>query len=149
MSTRYARTPSLSSHTWQAYVLFPAAVLGVAATLPTVRERRDSFPDFFDLPSNASRILGDIQAGFDCSELPYGYYADEANGCAIFHVCLPYINFGEVITRQFSFFCGEGTIFDQERLVCDVPSNALPCSAASQYVMVNEYFGHTDKNFLE
>lgn len=130
-------------------VFYPAAMVGVAAALPALRLRRDSFPDFFDLPSNASLILGDIQTGFDCTGLPYGYYADEANDCAIFHVCLPYIIFGEIVTRQFSFFCGEGTVFDQERLICDFSDKALPCSAASQFIHVNEYFGHTDRNFLE
>ena len=119
------------------------------AGLPAFHQRRDSDQDVFDLPSNASSILGDIQPGFDCTDLPYGYYADQANDCAIFHVCLPYINFGEVIIRHFSFFCGEGTVFDQQRLVCDLPDKALPCSVASQYVNVNEYFGHTDRNFLE
>ncbi|MPC76319.1 hypothetical protein E2C01_070729 [Portunus trituberculatus] len=90
------------------YLLYPPGVVGLATSLSVVRKRRDSFPGFFDFSSNTSRVLGDIQRVFDCAELPYGYYADEANGCAIFHVCLPYINFIEVITRHFSFFCGEG-----------------------------------------
>ncbi|KAK8391641.1 hypothetical protein O3P69_017283 [Scylla paramamosain] len=130
-----------------------AVLVGMAAALPSIqhpRPRRDSSPMFYSLPSNASLILGgDIHTGFDCADLPYGYYADEANNCAVFHVCLPYIIFDEIVTRHFSFFCGEGTIFDQERLVCAAPEDALPCSLAAVARSTNEYFGRRDINFLE
>ena len=113
------------------------------------RQRRDSTSLRFELPSNASIVLGGIQTGFDCTDLPYGYYADESNACAIFHVCLPYIDHDVFITRHFSFLCGEGTVFDQERLVCDFPENALPCSEAAAFRKSNEYFGRVETNFLE
>ena len=121
----------------------------VAMAQPGFRQRRDSSALYLELPSNASLILGDIRSGFDCADLPYGFYADESNNCAVFHVCLPYINHDEFITRHFSFFCGEGTVFDQERLVCDFPENALPCSEASGFRKSNEYFGREDALFLE
>merc|ERR1711931_380917 len=75
----------------------------------------------FQLPSNASLVLGGITTGFECGDLPYGYYADEANSCAIFHVCLPYIENDVYVPRHFSFMCGPGTVFDQQRLLCDFP----------------------------
>ena len=84
-----------------------------AVGLPSTKEKRDSFPNLFELPSDASLILGGVKTGFECGDLPYGYYADESNNCAVFHVCLPYINHSEYITRMFSFMCGEGTVFDQ------------------------------------
>ncbi|XP_037787030.1 U-scoloptoxin(01)-Cw1a-like [Penaeus monodon] len=124
-------------------------LLGVAAALPGLRQRRDSSALFYELPSNASLILGGIQTGFECGDLPYGYYADEANNCAVFHVCLPYIDNDLYITRHFSFMCGAGTMFDQERLVCDFPESALPCSEAAAFRRSNEYFGREDVNFLE
>ena len=117
--------------------------------MPGLRKRRDSSSLLFELPSNATLILGDVTTGFDCADLPYGYYADEANDCLIFHVCLPYINHDVYINRHFSFMCGEGTIFDQEKLICDFPENATPCSEAANYRNVNEYFGRVDSNFLE
>ncbi|XP_047497782.1 U-scoloptoxin(01)-Cw1a-like [Penaeus chinensis] len=138
--------PSLS-HTMKIIAL--ALVLGVAAALPGLRLRRDSSPLRFELPSNASLVLGGINTGFDCAELPYGYYADTSNDCALFHVCLPYIDNNVYITRHFSFMCGEGTMFDQERLVCDFPQFALPCSEAAAFRKSNEYFGRSDVNFLE
>ncbi|XP_064120311.1 U-scoloptoxin(01)-Cw1a-like [Macrobrachium nipponense] len=124
-------------------------LMGVAAALPGLRLRRDSTPFQFELPSNASLILGTIRTGFDCANLPYGYYADQDNNCAVFHVCLPYIDHDLFVVRQLSFFCGEGTVFDQERLVCDFPAFALPCSEAAAYRRSNEYFGRPEVNFLE
>merc|ERR1712168_1743528 len=125
-------------------------LLGVAAaTAPNARERRDSSPFLYELVADASLILGDINTGFECANLPYGYYADEANNCAIFHVCLPYIDHDVYVTRHFSFMCGAGTMFDQERLVCEYPEFALPCSEAANFRSTNEYFGREDVNFLE
>ncbi|XP_063590214.1 uncharacterized protein LOC134767094 [Penaeus indicus] len=126
-----------------------AVLVGVAAALPGLRLRRDSSPLRFELPSNASLVLGGITTGFDCADLPYGYYADTSNGCALFHVCLPYIDNNVYITRHFSFMCGEGTMFDQERLVCAFPEEALPCSEAAAFRRSNEYFGRSEVNFLE
>ncbi|XP_050695159.1 U-scoloptoxin(01)-Cw1a-like [Eriocheir sinensis] len=134
------------------YVLAAVVWVAASAALPTLlhpRPRRDSTPTLYNLPSNASLILGDIRTGFDCANLPYGYYADEANNCTVFHVCLPYIIFDEIVTRQFSFFCGEGTVFDQQRLVCVHPRDSLPCSQAAAARTANEYFGRRDLNFLE
>ncbi|XP_068241297.1 U-scoloptoxin(01)-Cw1a-like [Palaemon carinicauda] len=124
-------------------------LIGVAAALKGLRQRRDSSAIFYDLPSNASLVLGGIQTGFDCANLPYGYYADEANNCAVFHVCLPYIDHNLYIVRHFSFFCGEGTVFDQKNLVCAYPEFATPCSEAASYRSSNGYFGLEDVNFLE
>ena len=126
-----------------------AVVLGVAAALPGIRQRRDSSAIFYELPSNASLVLGGINTGFECGDLPYGYYADEANNCAIFHVCLPYIDHNVYVNRHFSFMCAEGTMFDQEKLVCEYPEFALPCSEAAAFRSTNEYFGREDVNFLE
>ncbi|XP_064120312.1 U-scoloptoxin(01)-Cw1a-like [Macrobrachium nipponense] len=124
------------------------ALVGVAVALKGLRQRRDSSSIFFDLPSNASLVLGGIQTGFSCDDLPYGYYADEANDCAVFHVCLPYIDHDLFVVRHFSFFCGAGTVFNQEKLVCDYPEFALPCSEAASYRSSNGYFG-SEVNFLE
>ncbi|XP_064120314.1 U-scoloptoxin(01)-Er1a-like [Macrobrachium nipponense] len=125
------------------------AVVGAASALRGLRQRRDSTPFFFELPSDATLLLGNVNTGFDCANLPYGYYADEANNCAVFHVCLPYIDNDIYVTRHFSFLCGEGTIFDQERLVCDFPNSALSCSQSSSFRRTNEYFGRENVNFLE
>ncbi|XP_064119203.1 U-scoloptoxin(01)-Er1a-like [Macrobrachium nipponense] len=130
------------------YFALACVLMGVAVGVPGPRQRRDSSPQFFELPSDAELILGPVKTGFACADLPYGYYADEDNRCAVFHICLPYIDNGEIITRQFSFLCGEGTVFDQERLICDVPESSVACSESRNYRRANEYFGR-DVNFLE
>ena len=30
-------------------------------------------------------------------------------------------------TAKYSFFCGNGTVFDQQNLVCNFPDDAFPC----------------------
>ncbi|XP_069985384.1 U-scoloptoxin(01)-Cw1a-like [Penaeus vannamei] len=123
--------------------------VGVASALPRL-VKRDSTPFAYELPSNASRIVGNINTGFDCSNLGYGYYADQANGCAIFHICHPYQDpEGNFFTRMFSFICGEGTIFDQSTLTCNFPEYALPCEAAASYYNINGYFGREDVQFRD
>lgn len=124
------------------------ALVSVAAADPGERQRRDSSPLFFELPADAALVLGGINTGFDCGELPFGYYADQANNCALYHVCLPYIENDIYVTRQFTFLCGEGTVFDQERLVFDFPENSISCNEATNYRRANEYFGRP-VNFLE
>merc|ERR1712212_31719 len=109
-------------------LLIALALLGVAAAIPGLRHRRDSLPFQFQLPSNASLVLGGITTGFECGDLPYGYYADEANSCAIFHVCLPYIENDVYVTRHFSF-------------MCDFPENSVACQDSSSFRRANEYFG--------
>merc|ERR1712032_1485735 len=66
---------------------------------------------------------------FSCEGQGYGYYADVQSGCQVFHICLPIEdNEGVVIeTAKWSFFCGNGTVFDQETLTCNFPDAAFPC----------------------
>ncbi|XP_063590207.1 uncharacterized protein LOC134767086 [Penaeus indicus] len=137
-----ARPQRASSREWLSPC--PAVSVGTPANcssicLPTPR----CCSEESTLPSD-----GDSSPGFGCGDLPYGMYADEANNCAVFHVCLPYIDGDTYITRHFSFLCGEGTMFDQERLICDFPENSIACSESVNYRKSNEYFGR-DVNFLE
>ncbi|KAK7073964.1 hypothetical protein SK128_013279 [Halocaridina rubra] len=72
---------------------------------------------------------GEPNPSFDCAGRSYGYYADVSNDCRVFHICLPIADdVGEVIeTAQFSFFCGNQTVFSQESLTCAHPKEAFPC----------------------
>ena len=47
----------------------------------------------------------------------------------IFHICLPIQDNEGIVTStaKWSFFCGNGTIFDQQALVCNFPDDAFPC----------------------
>ncbi|XP_042208936.1 U-scoloptoxin(01)-Cw1a-like [Homarus americanus] len=124
-------------------------LVGLANALPRL-VKRDSSSFAYELPSNASAIVGPIVTGFDCSNRSYGYYADPANGCAIFHVCYPYVDpEGNFNMRMFSLLCGEGTIFDQSTLTCNFPEYALPCDAAASLYNINDYFGRDDRQFRD
>jgi len=82
------------------------------------------------LPAGSEDILQTPYSDtFSCEGQGYGYYADVQSGCQVFHICLPIEdNEGAVIeTAKWSFFCGNGTVFDQETLTCNFPDNAFPC----------------------
>ena len=81
---------------------------------------------------------------FDCADRPYGYYADVASDCKVFHVCLPIQDHkGELVeTAHFSFFCGNQTVFSQESLTCAHPEEAFPCEEAETlFDLSNADFG--------
>ncbi|XP_068242201.1 uncharacterized protein [Palaemon carinicauda] len=87
---------------------------------------------------------GEPNQVFDCAGRPYGYYADVANGCQVFHICLPIPNeAGEVVDMaQYSFFCGNQTVFSQESLTCAHPQEAFPCEESETlYDLSNADFG--------
>ncbi|XP_047502731.1 probable ATP-dependent RNA helicase ddx42 [Penaeus chinensis] len=102
-----------------------------------------------NLPSGASALLGGITSSFSCLDRPYGYYADQDNSCRVFHVCNPTLfSNGAVETYQYSFMCGEGSVFDQKELACVAESSAIPCLESSNYFYTNEQFGRPeDKSF--
>ncbi|KAK7024222.1 hypothetical protein SK128_004556 [Halocaridina rubra] len=99
-----------------------------------------------NLPSGASLLLGSIDTSFTCADRPYGYYADEDNSCRVFHVCNPALfSDGEIQTYQYSFMCGEGTVFDQNEMTCKMDFEATPCQEASNYYYRNEQFGRPEE----
>ncbi|XP_069156535.1 pro-resilin-like [Procambarus clarkii] len=77
--------------------------------------------------------------GFSCdAQAVAGYYADtdpEAR-CQVFHICQD-----RAVRRQKdSFLCPNGTIFNQQYLVCDWWFN-VDCSQAENFYSVNELIG--------
>lgn len=91
-------------------------------------------------------VLGAEPAeSFSCDGRPYGYYADVASECRVFHVCVPVVDpeteeVGETV--QYSFFCGNQTVFSQDSLTCAHPESAYPCAEAEGYYdIVNAEFG--------
>lgn len=128
-----------------------AAALSCSLLLLSQRVGADSSPNSYELPSNSTAVNGGpIVTGFSCDGLQYGFYADVANSCRVFHVCYPYMDAeGFIRTRMWSFICGLGSVFNQQALVCDHPENSLPCNEAPQFYNVNDYFGREDVNFRE
>jgi len=137
------------------------AAVGVAIALPEGhhRSKRQDDADYaydyeeqdeteaaLGLPSDSSSIRENIIDDFSCEARPYGYYADVANECQIFHICYPvtYAD-GEEELFKWSFICPNGTIFDQSSLVCSFPLDALPCEEAPNFFegpdSINSRFG--------
>lgn len=99
----------------------------------------------YHLPIDYELILSaPLSISFSCEGRPYGFYADQDNNCQIFHVCEPRENDEGVVIRtyQWTFICGNGTVFDQQNLGCALPENAFPCDQAhTLYDVVNAEFG--------
>ncbi|XP_066950735.1 pro-resilin-like [Macrobrachium rosenbergii] len=78
--------------------------------------------------------------GFSCDaqNVP-GYYADTDGqaGCQVFHICQDRPNGRR---QQDSFLCPNGTIFNQQYLVCDWWFN-FDCADAEDFYSVNEQIG--------
>ena len=122
--------------------LLGCAVLALALALPQPQEPSGAGGPY-QFPSEAETILSEVpvQKTFSCDDREYGYYADIDNNCEIFHICLPIEDHdGEIIEyAQWSFVCGNGTMFDQQTLTCNYPTDAFPCEEAESLYGTIEY----------
>jgi len=85
----------------------------------------DDYPIFTNVP----------ETSFLCDGLvPGGYYADPEADCQSFHVCA---RDGHGGLKKFSFLCPNGTIFNQQVLVCDWWFN-VDCSLTETFYSINE-----------
>lgn len=119
-------------------------VIVVAAVTARTRSKREAY----DLPDGAELIVGSIKTTFECPA-KNGYFADVENECLIFHVCnvVTYPD-GKTEIQQFSFFCGNQTMFNQLSLTCAFPEEAVPCQNAPDFFYVNDNIGIPDAPFL-
>jgi len=102
----------------------------------------------YDLPDGAELIVGQIKTTFKCPE-QYGYFADVDNECKIFHICHP-VDFpdGRHELFQYSFFCGNQTVFNQLSFTCAWPEEAVNCQNAPEFFYLNDRLGVKDAKFL-
>jgi len=108
---------------------------------PQSSQQVPSYDQTNTLPAGAELIIGQLKPGFTCDNKVYGYYADVANDCRVFHVCWPITDeHGATLNKEWTFICGNQTLFNQERLVCDRPENVV-CSQAESFYSVNNEFG--------
>jgi hypothetical protein len=99
-------------------------------------------PRGYEFPDGSEDIISaPVAQEFTCVDRPYGYYADINNACEVFHICLPIEdNAGAIIDfAQWSFVCGNQTIFDQQTLTCNYPTDAFPCEEAESLYNAVEY----------
>ncbi|XP_076309617.1 uncharacterized protein LOC143224956 [Tachypleus tridentatus] len=117
------------------YLLAACFVVAHAANLE--RFKRQTKALAFQLPAGAELYVSAVDLSFSCQDKPYGYYADTANDCKLFHVCVP-------PAKLYSFMCGNLTVFDQSIMTCTHPESAVSCGDSEKYYILNQNFGITD-----
>lgn len=93
------------------------------------------------MADGVDEVVGPYQQTFTCEGRDYGYYADLANDCKLYHICVP-------PNQQYTFFCNNGTIFDQKVFTCVREEDSVPCGAQEKYYALNQNFGVQDTNAL-
>ncbi|XP_068993996.1 uncharacterized protein [Neodiprion pinetum] len=83
-------------------------------------------------PGKDYPVLAEVpETRFACDQQQFpGYYADPEAQCQVFHIC-------QSGGRKDSFLCPNGTIFSQEKLVCDWWYN-FDCAQAQSLYSINE-----------
>ena len=106
----------------QAYILFTAlTVVGIAAVLVIGQ-------DLSEIPTDLS---------FSCDGRAYGYYADPATNCQVFHICL---GDGDI---KWSFLCPNQTIFNQVEFMISLFTEV--CVRESTKAILCNKRGHFDR----
>jgi len=128
-----------------ALLLLGAIVILSVVSARSLRKKRQS--GVYLLPDGVELYLSaPLSSNFRCSDA--GYYADIDNNCEIFHICdVQTTTEGIREVRQYSFACGNATMFNQMTLTCATPEESIPCSAAPQYYSINERLGREDIPF--
>ncbi|XP_055934222.1 uncharacterized protein LOC129963724 [Argiope bruennichi] len=105
---------------------------GVVLTLAASRSKRAAY----ELPDGAELIVGTVRTSFACSN--DGYYADIENNCQIFHVCHTAVHAdGKTEMQQWSFLCGNQTVFNQFSFSCSSYEDAIPCGSSGDFFYLN------------
>ncbi|KAL0126199.1 hypothetical protein PUN28_004965 [Cardiocondyla obscurior] len=98
------------------------------------RDSHDQWSDEGGIPGLAGRDYPNFHqvpwTRFACEWRYPGYYADPEAGCQAYHVC-------QRGGRKDSFLCPNGTLFNQERLVCTW-WHTVDCSRAASFYSINE-----------
>jgi len=106
----------------------------------------------YQLPDGIEFYVGDIKTTFECPG--DGYYGDIDNDCKLFHICITHtFPKGDTNQEQYTFACGNQTVFNQFSLTCSHEDEAVPCNQSPDFYYLNEllYAGpeavlHTDQD---
>ncbi|KAG0433149.1 hypothetical protein HPB47_020179, partial [Ixodes persulcatus] len=109
------------------------AALSLVAALPRVRR------EAYELPNGVELVLGrQVQTSFQCER--DGYFADVDNDCKVFHVCRGVQDKdGQTKYSQYTFACGNQTMFNQASFTCAFTDEAVPCSSARDFFYLNDH----------
>uniref|UniRef100_A0A4V2H8N0 U92-Liphistoxin-Lth1a_1 n=1 Tax=Liphistius thaleban TaxID=1905330 RepID=A0A4V2H8N0_9ARAC len=113
--------------------------IGAAVATPLQREKRAAYT----LPDGAELLVGRVHSTFNCFN--NGYYADVDNNCQIFHICYSVANpDGTINNQQWSFVCGNQTVFNQLTFTCTHPEDSVPCIHAQDFYYLNSHLEAAD-----
>ncbi|CAN8025064.1 unnamed protein product [Ixodes persulcatus] len=116
------------------------ALVAVAVALP--RAKRAAY----ELPDGVEFLVGSVKTSFTCPA-KNGYFADVDNNCQIFHVCnVVSKDDGSAEVQQYSFLCGNQTVFNQFSLTCALPEDAIPCRSSQDFFYLNDRLGQEKVN---
>lgn len=113
-----------------------AALLALAYAGSLSRQKREAT---FLLPDGAELILSaPVDNSFVCSD--EGIFADVKNNCEIFHKChiTERADGSGADLRQYSFVCGNQTIFNQFSQTCATREESIPCADAPEFYYLND-----------
>eukprot|EP00095_Tigriopus_kingsejongensis_P007124 snap_masked-scaffold1097_size63051-processed-gene-0.10 protein:Tk07124 transcript:snap_masked-scaffold1097_size63051-processed-gene-0.10-mRNA-1 annotation:"cuticle protein" len=130
-------------------LVFSAYMAGYLALAQVYPDGQSPNNQAYNLPADGETLLAQaLSLSFSCDSREYGYYADVSNNCQIFHICLPIEDdAGSIIeTAQWSFICGNGTIFDQQSLSCNYETDSVPCDQAESLYNLIE-FGKIESDY--
>ncbi|XP_076323367.1 uncharacterized protein LOC143232155 [Tachypleus tridentatus] len=117
-------------------IFIALAVVCIIAVNALSRSKRQAY----ELPDGASLLLRKaLEKDFKCDNQNNGYYADVANDCRVFHICHTNLKSdGTSETLQWSFACGNQTVFNQRTLTCTFPEDAVLCAESNNYFFLND-----------
>ncbi|XP_015921529.1 uncharacterized protein [Parasteatoda tepidariorum] len=126
-------------------IVFCVLIAVAAAAVSKSRTKREAF----ELPDGADLLVGSVKTSFACPQGSEGYYADIENNCQIFHVCHTNVQEdGSSETTQFSFLCGNQTMFNQLSFTCGMPEDSVPCQDAASFFYLNDNLRSGDPKAL-
>ncbi|KAH9361167.1 hypothetical protein HPB48_003029 [Haemaphysalis longicornis] len=150
-----AKPGTISAHTGERMLiffslLFDARQPPLGAPLDRPLSHRRSYGKSkraaYELPDGVEFLVGSVKTSFSCPA-KNGYYADVDNNCQIFHVCnvVPKDD-GSTEVQQYSFLCGNQTVFSQFSLTCALPEDAIPCGSSADFFYLNDRIGQEKVN---
>lgn len=112
------------------------SAIAVVLSSSLIRNKREAYV----LPDGLEYIP-QVNPSFTCSAP--GYFADVDNDCQLFHVCINQeFPDGKQELAQYTFACGNQTVFNQFSMTCAHPSESIPCASSSEFFFLNERLGN-------
>eukprot|EP00095_Tigriopus_kingsejongensis_P002020 snap_masked-scaffold419_size176504-processed-gene-0.23 protein:Tk02020 transcript:snap_masked-scaffold419_size176504-processed-gene-0.23-mRNA-1 annotation:"cuticle protein" len=144
LSSFHPSQPTIPSKmfTQSVVLVFSACMAGYLALPQVYPDGESPNNQAYNLPADGETLLAQaLSLSFSCDSREYGYYADVSNNCQIFHICLPIEDdAGSIIeTAQWSFICGNGTVFDQQTLSCNYELDSVLCDQAESLYNLVEF----------